>query len=170
VIGDLIPHSDRLMTCLEHAAELARAGELPGPDEAAMWAEAAQAARAALGAPIVAEGQALPMPAGLGELPTAALALLLRIDGMTTEEFSRGGERVERERLRAALVGNAGSRAGDRAQEAAPAMLAALQAIYQRHSHCFPPLTRDITTADEAAALKEATGRDPGQPAPDGGA
>lgn len=34
----------------------------------------------------------------------AAVALLERIDAITTEEFARGAERKERERLRAALV------------------------------------------------------------------
>jgi hypothetical protein len=37
------------------------------------------------------------------ELRQAAQALLARLDDMTTLEFSRGGERVEREALRAAL-------------------------------------------------------------------
>lgn len=34
----------------------------------------------------------------------AATALLDRIDGITTDEFERGGERAEREALRAALA------------------------------------------------------------------
>lgn len=37
------------------------------------------------------------------ELRKAAQALLDRIENMTTEEFSRGGERQEREALRAIL-------------------------------------------------------------------
>lgn len=38
------------------------------------------------------------------DLPTAAQALLERLDHMTTEAFSRGDERTEREALRAALA------------------------------------------------------------------
>ena len=38
------------------------------------------------------------------DLLEAAKALLGRIDEMTTEEFSRGGERVEREALRLAIA------------------------------------------------------------------
>jgi hypothetical protein len=37
------------------------------------------------------------------EVIEAAWALLNRLDHMTSREFSRGGERVERERLRKAL-------------------------------------------------------------------
>lgn len=42
------------------------------------------------------------------ELAAAALALLQRIDAMTTAAFAVGGERAERERLRAALAGALG--------------------------------------------------------------
>ena len=38
------------------------------------------------------------------ELLAAAVALLARIDRLTTEEFSRGDEKTERERLRAAIA------------------------------------------------------------------
>lgn len=38
------------------------------------------------------------------DLLTAARNLLARIDEITTEEFSKGGERVEREALRAVLA------------------------------------------------------------------
>ena len=39
------------------------------------------------------------------ELASAARALLQKLDDMTTEAFARGGEREERERLRAILAG-----------------------------------------------------------------
>lgn len=38
------------------------------------------------------------------DLLTAAKALLGKIDNITTEDFSRGGERVEREALRLAIA------------------------------------------------------------------
>lgn len=42
--------------------------------------------------------------AALDELVSAAEDFLARIDGITTEEFSKGGERMQRERLRNALL------------------------------------------------------------------
>ena len=41
---------------------------------------------------------------GIEELTTAAAALLERLDNMTSEEFGRGGEQAQRERLRQALA------------------------------------------------------------------
>lgn len=45
-----------------------------------------------------------PTAFGRSEMIAAARALLERLDTITTEEFARGGEREERERLRAALA------------------------------------------------------------------
>lgn len=41
---------------------------------------------------------------GVAELREAASALLARLDRITTDDFSRGGERQEREALRALLA------------------------------------------------------------------
>ncbi|MFH1609005.1 MAG: hypothetical protein ABID40_00025 [Candidatus Bipolaricaulota bacterium] len=43
-------------------------------------------------------------PATVGEMVEVLKNLLLRIDDITTDEFSRGGERTEREAARALLA------------------------------------------------------------------
>ena len=115
-------------------------------------------------------------PAAVAELVDAAQALLRKVDHITTEDFSHGGERPEREALRVILARvlavpldgvtypplDAAEAARGRVAMAAPDMARALAEIAVMCGFVFNVTARDVRAAELASnALDRAGIADP---------